>query len=101
MTDDRMETLGNRFALRCRTHLEELRRFRTGEQPLDGEGGAFHLLVHSLAGTAGMFGFEDAGNRAADTEAAFLATPSDPDEVMRCLDALIAEIGKIAADAES
>ncbi len=52
MTDDRMEMLGNRFAQRCRAHLEELRRFRTGEQPLDGEGGAFHLLVHSLAGTA-------------------------------------------------
>jgi HPt (histidine-containing phosphotransfer) domain-containing protein len=100
MTDDRMETLGNRFALRCRTHLEELRRFRTGELPLGGEGEAFHLLVHSLAGTAGMFGFEEAGNRAAEVETAFLATPADTGVVMRRLDALIADIEKIASSAE-
>ena len=91
------DSLESRFVKHCHTHLAELRPVRAEMPPLPaGEAGkAFHLIVHSIAGSAGMFGFPKAGERAAEVETALLDEPVDPEEVAKRLDMLIAELEAI------
>ena len=63
----RMDALREKFAARANQQAENLQALVEGDQPVP-DYAAIRQLTHSLAGSAGLFGFKDISALAADLE---------------------------------
>jgi CheY-like chemotaxis protein len=90
----RLETMRNVFALRAKSDAAQLASCRldlakdAGPATMD----RIRTIAHSLAGAAGLYGFDQISNDAAALEDAILAKLEPPRDVMLALDRLIATL---------
>ncbi|UXN63705.1 Hpt domain-containing protein [Phyllobacterium sp. A18/5-2] len=91
--EDKLNELRQRFLERCGTNLPLLRAgYSIGEAAPVGEQADFLRLIHSLAGSGGMFGFPAISNAAMELETVLQENggQTNEDMVKTLLDGLIA-----------
>jgi HPt (histidine-containing phosphotransfer) domain-containing protein len=91
--DDRMAGLRQRFRDRCGDRAEKLRSAMAS-----GDAAALAAVAHDLAGSAGLFGFEELSREAQTCELAARKPGASDDELRLRGAALLRELTKIAGE---